>query len=69
MTQGFSPAYLERLSRIEAPKSFSFQESQIYHDYCELRNSAKGLLRNPNDRTAVRTLSRLMLKLNIEILN
>jgi hypothetical protein len=63
--------YLEVLANIETPAlsgGFGVEENhQIYHDYCQLRNSAKDLLSNPQDTEARRKLSELIKKLSINI--
>ncbi len=61
--------YLEMLANIETPAlsgGFGVKENhQIYHDYCQLRNSAKDLLSNPQDTEARRKLSELIIKLEL----
>jgi len=65
--------YLERLAVLQVPSALlppedvalTREESQVLYDYCELRNYAKDLLRNPKDRIAERRLSRLIIKLGV----
>ncbi len=60
--------YLEMLANIETPTlsgGFGVEENhQVYHSYCELRNSAKDLLNNPKDTKARERLSELVKKLS-----
>lgn len=53
---------------IEENHEFYYELSQsthqFYYDYCQLRNSAKDLLNNPNDKEAEERLSRLVIKLS-----
>ena len=65
----FDKSYLERLARVETPDNVLITDYQRCYDYCQLRNSAKDLLRNQGDERTKRRLSRLMLKLKVGILN
>ena len=63
--------YLEMLANIPTPDlqgGFGVEENhQVYHDYCQLRNSAKDLLINSQDTETRRRLSELVKKLSITI--
>jgi len=70
MTATFTPEYLERLATIKTPSEIPvgvLSDSQyFFYDYCELRNAAKDLLTDKEDKTSRDKLSRLVKKLKIE---
>ncbi len=60
--------YLINLSKIQAPlrkNTYDEEKKEQLRDYCSIRNYAKGLLKNPNDKEAKRILSNLILKLDL----
>ena len=65
----FDKDYLEKLARLETPDRITLQDYQACYDYCQLRNSAKDLLRNPKNRRQEKRLSGLILKLRLGIIN
>jgi len=65
---GFDNGYLGKLAVLETPQDIALQDYQEVYDYCQLRNSAKDLLRNPKSKRAERRLSGLILKLKIGII-
>ena len=65
---GFDNGYLGKLAVLETPQDIALQDYQEVYDYCQLRNSAKDLLRTPKSKRAERRLSGLILKLKIGII-
>lgn len=65
----FNEDYLKRLASIETPKwemgILNDEREQQCYEYCELRNAAKSLLKNPKDREAEGKLSELIKKLKM----
>ncbi len=73
----FTPEYLGRLANIETPEEMpdglyldvwhsQISDFQMFcHDYCEIRNAAKDLLRNPQNKGVEERLSELVVKLKI----
>ena len=47
---GFDNGYLGKLAVLETPQDIALQDYQEVYDYCQLRNSAKDLLRNPKSK-------------------
>ena len=67
----FSRDYLKQLARIPTSKwekgiANDERDEQCY-DYCQLRNAAKDLLDNQNDKESKKELSKLVKKLKIDI--
>ncbi len=71
----FDRDYLEKLAEIPTPKQREtpygtfelYLESQKHFDFCKLRNTARDLLYNPNNKEAKERLSKLIEKLKIDI--
>ncbi len=56
----FGAEYLNRLSRLETPDSIDQGDDEECNYYCQIRNYAKDLLRNPSDVEVRERLSELI---------
>ena len=65
----FSTEYLERLTNIETPEStrVDYEDGDVCDEYCQIRNYAKDLLSNPEDKESRERLSSLLKKLELTL--
>lgn len=61
----FTTEYLEGLSKVENPSPDFDGDDDVCDEYCQIRNYAKDLLRNPEDEESRMRLSDLIKKTEV----